>query len=115
MATYILLITLAPEGRAKMLRDPDSLLQAENGTAIPGVQCLGLYGVLGDYDFVSILEAADNDAAAQFSLEFGVKAGAHIATLPAVPIGLFERRGGDDQGEETLGRTPPRERLTTIE
>ncbi len=92
MATYILLLTLNTEGRARMLEDPDSLRRAENETVVDGVQCLGLYAVLGDHDFVSILEAPDNEAAARFSLELGVKAGAHIATLPAVPVGLLERQ-----------------------
>ena len=86
MATYILLMTLTPEGRARMAEDPESLLRAEESVGIPGTQVLGLYGVLGEYDFVSILEASDNEAAARFSLNLGVLAGAHIATLPAIPV-----------------------------
>ena len=92
MATYFLLLTLTPAGRDCMLSDPGSLLRAENDISVPGVQCLGLYGVLGDYDCVTIIEATDNDAAARFSLEFGVRAGAHITTLPAVPIGELTER-----------------------
>ena len=92
MATYFLLLTLTPAGRDRMLADPGSLLRAENDIKVPDVQCLGLYGVLGDYDCVTILEATDNDAAARFSLEFGVRAGAHITTLPAVPIGELSER-----------------------
>ncbi len=63
-----------------------------------------LYGVLGDYDFVTILEAPDNEAAARFSLELGAESGAHIQTLPAVPIGSFEPRGGevDSPAQESL-------------
>ena len=94
MATYILLLTLNQEGREQMVDEPDSLLRATSAISIPGVQCLGMYGVLGDFDFVTIVEAPDNEAAARFSLELGAEAGAHIQTLPAVPIGLFEPRGG---------------------
>ena len=88
MATYILLLTLTPEGREQMLNDAESLLRAEAAVSVSGVQLLGLYGVLGDYDFVSIVEAPDNDAVARFSLEFGVR------SLVADP----SRRqiGGDD-------------------
>lgn len=107
MATYVLLLTLNTEGRAQMLEDPDSLRQAENETVVDGVQCLGLYAVLGDYDFVSILEAPDNEAAARFSLELGVKAGAHITTLPAVPVGLLERlEPTHDRGAPTEAPPP---------
>ena len=84
-----------------MVEEPDALLRATSAVTIPEVQCLGLYGVLGDYDFVTILEAPDNEAAARFSLELGVESGAHIQTLPAVPIGLFEPRG---HGSETQQR-----------
>ncbi len=91
MSTYILLLTLNTDGREKMLEDPDSLLRAENATEVSGVQCLGLYAVLGAFDFVSILEAPDNESAASFSLELGVRAGAHITTLPAIPVGLLHR------------------------
>lgn len=89
MATYILMLTLQSEGRDKMLEDPDSLLRVQNEIDVPQVTCLGLYGVLGRFDFVTILEAPDNDHAARFSLELGVAARAHIETLPAVPIGHF--------------------------
>jgi uncharacterized protein with GYD domain len=90
VSTYILLLTLTPEGRQWMLDDPESLQRAEEATAVAGVEILGLYGVLGDYDFVSIVEAPDNESVAAFSLELGVRAGAHIATLPAIPIARFE-------------------------
>ena len=49
-----------------------------------------MYGVIGAYDFVSIVEAPDNDAAARFSLEFRVRAGVQVETLPAAPIGEFK-------------------------
>lgn len=75
-----------------MLANPESLLQAENQLEVEGVQCLGTYGVLGRYDFVTIIEAPDNDAVARFSLELGVRAGVHIETLPAVPVGHFHHR-----------------------
>ena len=90
MPIYIQLLTLTLEGRAKMLQDPELLLRAQYEIALPGVQMLGQYGVLGDFDFVCIVEAPDNDVVARFSLELGVKAGAHVATLPAIPLGRFE-------------------------
>ncbi len=101
MATYFLLITLTPEGRAASFEDPSRLLRIERETEGRGVECLGLYGLLGRYDFISMVEADDNDAVAQFSLEYGVRAGAHIETMPAVPISRFEHheREGIDTGD----------------
>ena len=101
MATYILLLTLDSDGREKMLADPESLLRAEAAISIPGVKLLGLYGVLGDYDFVTLVEAPDNDAMARFSLELGVNAGTHVTTLPAIPITRFA--GGVERAREAAG------------
>ena len=95
MTTYIQLLTLTPEGRKRALEDPRSVLQAQASIDLPGIQVLGLYGVLGDFDFVNIVQAEDNDTAAQFSLELGVRCEAHVTTMPAIPI------GGLIRGEET--------------
>ena len=86
MATYIMLLTLTPEGREKMLDDPSSLLLAIEAIEVSEVYSLGLYGVLGDYDFVNILTAPDNESAARFSIELGVRAGVHVTSLPAMPV-----------------------------
>ena len=76
MSVYILLLTLTPGGREQTLRDPERVLR--------------MYGVLGNYDFVSIVEAPDNEAVARFSLDLGVKAGVHVITLPAIPVTRLE-------------------------
>ena len=93
MGTYILLLTLTPEGQARALANPGYLLEAENDIQVPGVQTLGIYAVLGAYDCVALLEASSNEAVAKFSLELGVKASVHITTLPAVPLARLEASG----------------------
>ena len=111
MPTYIQLLTLTAEGRSAMLEDPETVLRSQASTRIPGVVVLGMYGVLGAYDFVNIVEAPDNDAVARFSLELGVRVGAHVTTLPAIPISRLEGGSGSDplnlERGETL--TPPEE------
>jgi len=88
--TYIQLLALTPEGRVSMLQNPEVILQTQATIQVPGVIMLGLYGVLGEYDFVNILEAPDNDAVARYSLELGVRAGVRVVTMPAIPISRFE-------------------------
>lgn len=95
MAIYIQLLTLSPEGREKALEDPESILRAQGSISVPGVQVLGIYSVLGECDFVNIVEASDNTAMARFSMELGVRAGAHITTMPAIPIGRMEEAEGE--------------------
>ncbi len=85
MATHIQLLTLMPEGRAQSVADSEFLLQIQAAIDIPGVEVLGQYGVLGAFDFVSIVQAPDNETVARFSLEMGVRAGCHVTTLPVIP------------------------------
>ena len=103
MPTYIQLLTLNDAGRAMALDDPGSVSRAQDESATPGVRVMGLYGVLGQYDFVSIVDAEDNDVIARYSLELGARAGAHVATMPAIPIGRFTARRDDDPPEEEAG------------
>ncbi|PZC42379.1 MAG: Uncharacterized protein, contains GYD domain [Chloroflexi bacterium] len=53
---------------------------------------MGLYAVLGHHDFITILEAPDNETAARFSLELGVKVGVEIQTVPAIPISRLDHK-----------------------
>ena len=101
MATYILRITTRSEGRRRILEDPNLILNSENEMDFTGARIIGLYAVLGDIDFVAILEADDNVAAARFALELGVKAGVRTTTLPAIPIGRLEDRSGDRPREQS--------------
>ena len=87
MPSYILTFTLTPEGREDLLADAESLNRITSEVETDDTQVLGMYAVLGEYDFVGIVEAPDNDVAARFSLELGVRVGAHIRTMPAIPIG----------------------------
>ena len=106
MATYILLLTLTPEGQAKALQDPDYLLHTEAEIDMPSVQTLGVYAVLGEFDFVTIVEADGNDAIARFSLELGVRAGVHITTLPVVPAAQLADRAGLPRIQDSAATEP---------
>ena len=109
MASYILLLTLTPEGREKMMHDPGSVHEAQDAIRVPQTYVLGQYGVLGQYDFIYIVEAPDNDAAARFSLELGVIAGVHVVTMPAIPLARLQGPRGSEIGNalEQLDLTIP--------
>jgi uncharacterized protein with GYD domain len=90
MATYIMLITLTPEGRVAAREEADYLLALEDKIAAPGINMMGVYAVLGRFDYVTIVEAPDNEAIARFSLDLGVEAGVHIETLPVIPASRLD-------------------------
>ena len=108
MATYILLMRLTAEGQVRALNDPNYLLRVESEIDMPAVQTLGVYAVLGDYDFVTLVEANGNDVIARFSLELGVKAGVHVTTLPVVPTGQLTGLADAPLYDESVGEVPER-------
>lgn len=110
MAQYILLIKLTSEGKERLAHDPDAFVRAHDEVEFDEVQALGMYGVLGRYDIVTMVEAEDNEAAARYSLLLSVRIGAHIETLPAVPLTSLERgnRWGEPIDEESVRMSPPR-------
>ena len=106
MSMYILLLTLTPEGREQMLYDAENLLSAGESINAPGVRVMGLYGVLGNYDFVSMVEAPDNASIARFSLNLGVRAGVHVTTLPAIPVTRLEMASSPDPAAMEVMASP---------
>ena len=106
MAIYIQLITLTAEGRVKALEHPESILDAQREVSSNGIRVLGQYAVLGQYDYVGFVEAPDNEAIARFSLELGVRAGLHITTMPAIPMGRLDPASGRDPGSRDGGYAP---------
>ena len=92
MSTYFLLMTLTQEGRNLMHDDPEVILHAAHSSENPEVHCMGLYAVLGEHDFITVLEAPDNETAARFSIELGSKAGGDIKTVPAIPVSRLDQR-----------------------
>ena len=84
-----------------ILEDPNVILNTEDEMESSDARIIGLYAVLGDIDFVAILDADDNAAAARFALELGVRAGLRTTTLPAIPIGRLEDRSGNRPREQS--------------
>ena len=72
MPTYILLSTLTPEGRQTLHTNPDRLEAVNQEIAEFGCEVKGQFAVLGMYDFVTIVEAPDNETAAHLSMDLGL-------------------------------------------
>jgi len=92
MPTYILLSRLTPEGRQTLHKNPDRLEQVNKEIGDFGCKVVAQYAVLGSYDFVSIVEAPDNETAAHLSIDLGSRGGVNIVTLPAMVPSEFRRR-----------------------
>ncbi|HKA04181.1 MAG TPA: GYD domain-containing protein [Acidimicrobiales bacterium] len=101
MPTYIMLTTLTSEGAHTVHANPDRLTAVNDEVATFGCKVVAQYAVLGPYDFVTIVEAPDNETIAHLSVDLGSRGTAKIQTLPAIPV---ESLMGKLKGPTQLGR-----------
>jgi uncharacterized protein with GYD domain len=92
VATYILLSTITEEGAETIREHPDRIKEVNREVEAMGVRVLSQYAVLGPYDFVTIVEAPDNETVARMSAELAARGTVKIMTLPAIPIDTFIAR-----------------------
>ena len=92
MATYILLSTLTDEGRKTIKARPERIQEVNKEIEAMGAKVIDQYAVLGPYDFISIVEAVDNEAVARISVELGARGTVQIMSLPAIPVPQFIER-----------------------
>jgi uncharacterized protein with GYD domain len=89
MAIYVLLSTLTDEGRKTVKERPDRIREVNQEIESMGARVISQYAVLGPYDFISIVEAPNNETIARISVELGSRGTVQIMTLPALPIEDF--------------------------
>ena len=102
MPNFVLLSTLTTEGRQTMHSHPERLGEVNKEIEALGCRVLSQYAVLGGYDFVTIVEAPDNEVAAHLSVDLGSRGTVNIMTLPAIEIADLTRKL---QGTDQIGRS----------
>jgi len=86
MATYLMLTTLTGEGRKKIEEYPEWLKELNKEVEYMGVKILFQYGLLGQYDFVNIVEAPSDEIAAKLAIHLSARGGMQTLTLTAIPL-----------------------------
>ena len=89
MPVYIMLSKLTHEGRKTIKKHPERIEEVDVEMEKMGAKVLAQYALLGPYDFLSILEAPNNEAIAKVSIEFGARGTVEIQTLPAIAVEDF--------------------------
>ena len=96
MAIYLLLSTLTGEGRKAIEQYPEKLKDLNKEVEYMGVKIIAQYALLGQYDFVTIIEAPSNEKAAELAIHMSA-GGLQSLTLAAIPL---------DKLIETLKKKP---------
>ena len=86
MQTYILLAKLTAQGRKTVQERPDRVTEVNQDVEAMGAKVVSQWAVLGPYDFVSVVEAPDNETIAQVSLALGGRGTVELLTLPAISL-----------------------------
>ena len=89
MALYIMLSTLTSDGLETIKKKPDRIKEVGEELKAMGVTVKGQWAVLGDYDFVNLVEAPDNLTVARASVEIGSRGSVSMVTMPAIPVDEF--------------------------
>ncbi|MBA2764620.1 MAG: GYD domain-containing protein [Thermoleophilaceae bacterium] len=89
MPTYVMLCTLTSEGVQTIKNNPQRIKEVNREIEQLGASVTAQWATLGRYDFVNVVEAADEQAMARISLELGSRGTAHYETLSAIPVDQF--------------------------
>lgn len=86
MSIYLMLTTLTDEGRKSIQEDPARLMEINKEVEFMGVKIINQYALLGQYDFVNILEAPSNEAMARLAIRLSAKGTTQTLTLAAITL-----------------------------
>lgn len=89
MAIYILLSRLSQQGVATLKSNPDRLHEVNRDVEELGARVLHQWATLGEWDFISIVEAPDTATIARVSVTLGARGSTKIETLSALTIDEF--------------------------
>jgi len=89
MPTYILLSTLTLQGVQTLKANPERLLQVNKDIEELGLTVRHQWATLGEFDFVSVVEAPDIETVAKASVSLAARGSVRIQTLPALQVAEF--------------------------
>jgi len=86
MPTYIMLSTLTPEGVQTVKNNPQRINEVNKEVEQLGATVKAQWATLGQWDFVNVIEAPDEQTIARVSLELGSRGTGRYETLAAIPV-----------------------------
>jgi uncharacterized protein with GYD domain len=89
MPRYVMLSTLGPHGAATLHEAPDRIREVNEEVEALGVKVVEQYALLGQYDFLNIIDAPDEETMAKLAISLAARGTMKTVTLPAIPIAGF--------------------------
>jgi uncharacterized protein with GYD domain len=85
MTTYLMLTNLSAEGLRTLKNNPGRVTEVNKEVEQMGGKVVTQYATLGEYDFVTVIEAPDEQTMAKISVELGSRGTMTSRTLTAMP------------------------------
>jgi uncharacterized protein with GYD domain len=89
VATYVLLSSLTAEGGQTLHAHPERMAEVNKEIGEFGCTVVSQYALLGPYDFLTVVEAPDNETIAHLSVDLGSRGTVKVTTLPAIEVDAF--------------------------
>jgi len=89
MAIYVMLTSLTDEGRKTIKENPERVKEVNKEVENMGVKIVAQYVLLGQYDFVNILDAPDNETISRVAVELGSRGTLQTTTMAAMTLDDF--------------------------
>jgi len=89
MPTYVMLTNLTADGVRTLKNNPGRVSEVNGEVEQLGAKVIAQYATLGQYDFITIVEAPDEKSMAKVSVELGSRGTMTSQTLSAIPAEDF--------------------------
>jgi uncharacterized protein with GYD domain len=86
MPTYVMLTNLTSDGVQTLKNNPNRVQEVNKEVEQLGAKVLDQWATLGQYDFITIIEAPDEKTMAKVSVEMGSRGTMSSQTLSAIPV-----------------------------
>lgn len=84
MATYVMLSTLGPDGWETLRQNPDRITAVRDEVEAVGLKVIAQYALMGQYDFLNIIEAPDEQAMAKAAIMLAARGTMRTTTMQAI-------------------------------
>jgi uncharacterized protein with GYD domain len=86
MPYYVMLTKLTDAGRKTLMSNPGRLWEVNKEVEDMGAKIISQYSLLGEYDFINILEAPNNTVIARVAAALGSRGTLEPTTMSAITV-----------------------------
>jgi uncharacterized protein with GYD domain len=89
MPMFVMLSILGPDGSARLQENPERLREVTAEVEAMGVRVVAQYALLGEWDFLNVIEAPDEVTMARVATTLAARGTLKTRTMPAIDIDAY--------------------------